>query len=111
MTGVRWNDAVKSCEWLSANAKNPKVWIDPANGLAMVILFERFDMPGDQQKVMYGGFMKVAVAKVAKGNFFTGTLRPSRPLREPYPDISTGCESPANAGSEIVFEMASWSQA
>jgi CubicO group peptidase (beta-lactamase class C family) len=39
------------------------MWIDPKNGLALVILVERADMPGDQQKVMYGGFMKAAVEK------------------------------------------------
>jgi CubicO group peptidase (beta-lactamase class C family) len=44
-------------------ARRTAMWIDPKNGLAMVILVERFDMPGDQQKVMYGGFMKVAVGK------------------------------------------------
>ena len=38
------------------------MWIDPKNGLALVILVERADMPGDQQKVMYGGFMKAAEA-------------------------------------------------
>ncbi len=44
-------------------ARRTAMWIDPKNGLAMVILVERFDMPGDQQNVMYGGFMKAAVAK------------------------------------------------
>ena len=39
--------------------------------LAMVILVERFDMPGEQQKVMYGGFMRAAVARY-------GTAQPSR---------------------------------
>lgn len=39
--------------------------------LAMVILVERFDMPGEQQKVMYGGFMRAAVARY-------GTPQPSR---------------------------------
>jgi acetyl esterase/lipase len=47
-------------------ARRTAMWIDPKNGLAMVILVERFDMPGDQQKVMYGGFMKAAVAKYGK---------------------------------------------
>ena len=37
------------------------MWIDPKNSLAIVMLVERFDMPGDQQKVMYGHFMKTAV--------------------------------------------------
>ncbi len=44
-------------------ARRTAMWIDPENGLAMVILVERFDMPGEQQKVMYGGFMKAAVAR------------------------------------------------
>ncbi len=39
------------------------MWIDPKNGLALVILVERADMPGEQQKEMYGGFMKAAAAK------------------------------------------------
>ena len=39
------------------------MWIDPKNGLAMVILVERAAMPGDQQKVIYGSFMKVAIEK------------------------------------------------
>ena len=39
------------------------MWIDPKNGLAMVILVERTDMPGDQQKMMYGSFMKAAIEK------------------------------------------------
>jgi CubicO group peptidase (beta-lactamase class C family) len=44
-------------------ARRTAMWIDPKNGLAMVILVERFDMSGEQQKVMYGGFMKAAVEK------------------------------------------------
>jgi CubicO group peptidase (beta-lactamase class C family) len=44
-------------------ARRTAMWIDPRNGLAMVLLVERFDMPGDQQKVMYGGFMKAAVER------------------------------------------------
>jgi len=33
------------------------MWIDPKNGLAMVILVERADMPGDQQEVRYRSLM------------------------------------------------------
>ena len=47
-------------------ARRTAMWIDPKNGLAMVILVERFDMSGEQQKVMYGGFMKAAVAAFGK---------------------------------------------
>lgn len=47
-------------------ACRPAMWIDPNSGLAMVILVERADMPGDQQKVMYGSFMKAAIEKYGK---------------------------------------------
>ena len=47
-------------------ARRTAMWIDPRNGLAMVILVERFDMTGDEQKVMYGSFMKAAVAAFGK---------------------------------------------
>jgi hypothetical protein len=36
------------------------------DAVAMVILVERSDMPGDQQKVMYGSFMKAAIEKYGK---------------------------------------------
>ncbi len=42
-------------------ARRTAMWIDPKNGLAMVILVERFDMTGEEQKALYGGFMKAAV--------------------------------------------------
>lgn len=41
-------------------ARRTAMWIDPKNNLAMIILVERMDMPGDQQKTMYTGFMKTA---------------------------------------------------
>lgn len=43
-------------------ARRTAMWIDPKNELVMVILVERFDMTGEEQKVMYGSFMKAAVA-------------------------------------------------
>jgi CubicO group peptidase (beta-lactamase class C family) len=46
-------------------ARRTAMWIDPKNRLAMVLLVERMDMPGEQQKVMYGDFLKTAVAKYA----------------------------------------------
>ena len=49
-------------------ARRTAMWIDPTNQLAMVILVERFDMTGEEQKVMYGGFMKAAVAAFGKPN-------------------------------------------
>ena len=47
-------------------ARRTAMWIDPRNGLALVILVERFDMTGEEQKVMYGSFMKAAVAAFGK---------------------------------------------
>lgn len=47
-------------------ARRTAMWIDPKNELAMVILVERFDMTGEEQKIMYGGFMKAAVAAFGK---------------------------------------------
>ena len=44
-------------------ARRTTMWIDPMNGLVMVLLVERFDMAGDQQRMIYGGFMKAAVEK------------------------------------------------
>jgi len=47
-------------------ARRTAMWIDPKNGLAMVILVERFDMGGEEQKEMYGSFMKSAIQAYAK---------------------------------------------
>ncbi|WP_395749871.1 serine hydrolase domain-containing protein [Prosthecobacter sp.] len=47
-------------------ARRTAMWIDPINELVMVILVERFDMTGEEQKVMYGGFMKAAVTAFGK---------------------------------------------
>ena len=37
--------------------------VDPKNQLAMVVLVERFDMTGAEQKEFYGSFMKAAIEK------------------------------------------------
>ncbi len=44
-------------------ARRTVMWIDPGNGLAIVLLVERFDMSGAEQKAMYGAVMKAAIAK------------------------------------------------
>ena len=67
--GIGWSVKLNDEEGPSAGsfghrgARRTAMWIDPKNWLAMVILVERFDMPSEQQKVMYGGFMKAAVAR------------------------------------------------
>jgi CubicO group peptidase (beta-lactamase class C family) len=48
-------------------ARRTVMWVDPAQGLAMVLLVQRMDMTGEQQKEAYEGFMKAAVAKYGKG--------------------------------------------
>jgi CubicO group peptidase (beta-lactamase class C family) len=43
-------------------ARRPVMWVDPTNNLAIVLLVERFDMNGEEQKLMYGSVMKAAIA-------------------------------------------------
>jgi CubicO group peptidase (beta-lactamase class C family) len=65
--GVGWSVKIKDEEGPGVGsfghrgARRTAMWIDPKNGIAMVILVERFDMTGEEQKIMYGGFMKAAV--------------------------------------------------
>lgn len=47
-------------------ARRPVMWIDPKNGLVLVVLVERFDMTGAEQKIFYGSILKSAVAKFGK---------------------------------------------
>ena len=70
--GVGWSVKIKEDAGLSIGsfghrgARRTAMWIDPKNEIAMVILVERFDMTGEEQKIMYGGFMKAAVAAFGK---------------------------------------------
>ncbi len=81
--GVGWSVKRTADEGLAAGsfghrgARRTAMWIAPAHGLAMVILVERFDMPGDQQKAMYGGFMKAAVEAFGSGATESGTAAPA----------------------------------
>lgn len=47
-------------------ARRTAMWVDPKKQLAMVILVERFDMTGAEQKEFYGSFMKAAIEKYGK---------------------------------------------
>lgn len=85
--GIGWSVKLTDADGPSAGsfghlgARRTAMWIDPKNGLAMVILVEHFDMSGDQQKIMYGGFLKAAIK----------TFRPSPPKPQPtVPDVSFG---------------------
>lgn len=70
--GLGWSVKIRDEEGQSVGsyghrgARRPAMWIDPKNGLALVILVERFDMTGEEQKVFYGSFMKAAIEKYGK---------------------------------------------
>jgi CubicO group peptidase (beta-lactamase class C family) len=70
--GVGWSVKIKDAEgpgpgsFGHRGARRTAMWIDPRNELAMVILVERFDMPGDQQRAMYGGIMRAAIGRFGK---------------------------------------------
>lgn len=66
--GIGWSVKLTDEEGPSAGsfghrgARRTAMWIDPQNGLAMVILVEHFDMTGPEQKELYGAFLKAAIA-------------------------------------------------
>jgi hypothetical protein len=42
------------------------MWIDPKNGLAMVLMVQCWEMTGAQQSELYGSFFKAAVEKFGR---------------------------------------------
>jgi len=70
--GIGWSVKLTDEEGPSAGsfghrgARRPAMWVDPQNGLALVILVERFDMTGEEQKVFYGSFLKAAIAQYGR---------------------------------------------
>jgi len=70
--GVGWSVKTRDTEGPSVGsfghrgARRTAMWIDPRNQLAMIVLVERFDMTGEEQKQLYGSFMKAAVATYGK---------------------------------------------
>ena len=72
--GVGWSVKTREDEGLSAGsfghrgARRTAMWIDTKNRLAMIVLIERFDMTGEEQKQLYGPFMKAAVAAYGKAD-------------------------------------------
>jgi CubicO group peptidase (beta-lactamase class C family) len=70
--GVGWSVKTRDDEGPSVGsfghrgARRTAMWIDPKNRLAMIVLVERFDMTGEEQKQLYGSFMKAAVATYGK---------------------------------------------
>ena len=47
-------------------ARRPVMWVDPTSRLALILLVERFDMPGDGQKTLYTSFLKAAIERYGK---------------------------------------------
>jgi CubicO group peptidase (beta-lactamase class C family) len=70
--GIGWSVKLTAEEGPSAGsfghrgARRTAMWVDPQNGLALVILVERFDMTGEEQKVFYGSFLKAAIAQYGR---------------------------------------------
>ena len=70
--GVGWFVKIRNDEGPSEGsfghrgARRPVMWVDPKQQLVLVLLVERFDMPGDGQKELYGSFLKAAIARYGK---------------------------------------------
>jgi CubicO group peptidase (beta-lactamase class C family) len=47
-------------------ARKTVMWIDPKHGLAMVLMVQCWELTGEQQKELYGTFMKAAVEKYGR---------------------------------------------
>ena len=56
--------------------------LDPQNQLVMVLLVERFDMTGEEQKVLYGSFLKAAIShsRAVRASVATGWAELSAPV-------------------------------
>jgi CubicO group peptidase (beta-lactamase class C family) len=65
--GVGWSVKIRDDEGPSVGsfghrgARRPCMWIDPKRGLATIILVERMDMTGDEQKQLYGSVLRAAI--------------------------------------------------
>jgi CubicO group peptidase (beta-lactamase class C family) len=70
--GLGWTIRIRDDEGPSIGsfghrgARRPVMWVDRKNQLAMVLLVERFDMSGDEQKEFYGSILKAAITRYGK---------------------------------------------
>lgn len=70
--GIGWSVKLKTEEGPSVGsfghrgARRTAMWVDPKNQLAMIILVERFDMTGEEQKRMYEPFFRGAIERYGK---------------------------------------------
>ncbi len=73
--GVGWSVKIKNNEGPAVGsyghrgARRTAMWIDPKDELVMVIMIQRWDMTGEQQKEFYGSVFRAMVEKFGrKGN-------------------------------------------
>jgi CubicO group peptidase (beta-lactamase class C family) len=70
--GIGWSVKIRDNEGPSVGsfghrgARRTAMWIDPKNGIAMIVLIERFDMTGKEQSELYSSFLKTAIATYGK---------------------------------------------
>jgi CubicO group peptidase (beta-lactamase class C family) len=70
--GIGWSVKMRDHEGPSVGsfghrgARRTAMWIDPKNGIAMIVLIERFDMSGKEQDEFYRSFLKTAIAAYGK---------------------------------------------
>jgi CubicO group peptidase (beta-lactamase class C family) len=70
--GIGWSVKTRDTEGPSVGsfghrgARRTAMWIDPKNGIAMIVLMERFDMTGKEQDELYRSFLKTAIATYGK---------------------------------------------
>ena len=80
--GIGWSVKLTDEEGPSAGsfghrgARRTAMWVDPHNGLALVLLVERFDMTGPEQKEFYSAFMKAAIEKYGRAAVGAGAATP-----------------------------------
>jgi CubicO group peptidase (beta-lactamase class C family) len=72
--GIGWSVKIRDDEGPSVGsfghrgARRTAMWIDPKNGIAMIVLIERFDMTGKEQNELYSSFLKTAIATYGKAS-------------------------------------------
>jgi CubicO group peptidase (beta-lactamase class C family) len=63
---TREDDGLPPGSFGHRGARRTAFWVDPTDHLVMVVMVSRMDMPGNEQKEMYGSFLKAAVEKFGR---------------------------------------------
>lgn len=72
--GIGWSVKTRDNEGPSVGsfghrgARRTAMWIDPKNGIATIVLIERFDMTGEEQNELYSSILKTAIATYGKAS-------------------------------------------